>query len=80
MNREDKLAKLQERNDKGFKVNTNADVFLVEKHDDVISVFITDDGWAHHKMTFHKGLIKQLVSKLNDPDIIEFKEATKDVD
>lgn len=76
MTKEDKLAKLQEINDKGFKVNNEADVFLVEEYDDVISVFITDDGWAHHKMTFHKGLTKQLIEKLNNPDVIELKEAT----
>lgn len=79
MNRENRLAELQERNEKGFKVPTNAEVFLVEEHEneDVISVFITDDGWAHHKMTFHKGLVKQLISKLHNPDIIELKEENK---
>jgi len=71
MSREDRLAKLQERNLEPLKVSPNADVFYVEEHGDVVCVFITDDGWAHHKMTFNKDLIKQLIDKLKHPDAIE---------
>lgn len=70
----EKLAKLQERNIQPIRVSPGASgVFNVEKHGDVVSVFIIDDGWAHHKMTFNVGHIKELVYKLKNPSKGEFE-------
>lgn len=68
MERLEKLAKLQERNSQPIQVDPSVSgVFRVEKHGDVVSVFIIDDGWAHHKMTFNVGHIDELIYGLKHP-------------